>query len=91
MSAMSSRTVRTLGRDGQEVKFLASFARTWPTFFFCALVCIVRDCFVFVAGMIAGMRTAAIIAEAAGASGQLGWPDQGISALPKGATISAIG
>jgi hypothetical protein len=80
-----------LGRDGQEVKFLASFARTWPTYFFCALVRVVPDCFVFVASMIGGMRTAVTVAEIAGASDQLGWPDQGISALPKGATTSVIG
>ena len=70
---------------------MASFARTWPIYFFCALVCIVPGCFVFVAGMTAGMRTAVTVAEKAGASDQLDWPDLGISALPKGAMTSAIG
>ena len=70
---------------------MASFARTWPTYFFCARVRVVPDCFVFVADMIAGTRTAVTVAERAGAGGQLGWPGLGISALPKGATTSAIG
>ena len=70
---------------------MASFARTWPTSFFFALVRIVPSCFVSVVGMTGDMRIAALVAAVTDARGRFGWPRQSINVQQRVEPISAIG